>query len=160
MTDTNTTGAPIPGAVQQFDHPNWEPLLGLVGDGLASWFMWMTELQLADGTAVHAYKHRDTRRYLHIAEDGRCFAYVAPPLRSDEPDAYRPITRSEAIEEPLGPWQFNFIPAGERREIAALIDTARRIAERGETITVEPAWLEAQRAFEEQQRAVEEREAA
>jgi hypothetical protein len=33
--------------------------------------MWMFEVRLSDGTPLHAYKHIDTRRYLHLASDGR-----------------------------------------------------------------------------------------
>jgi hypothetical protein len=37
--------------------------------------MWMHEIQLADGSKIHAYKHSVTRRYLHLAADGRAFDY-------------------------------------------------------------------------------------
>jgi hypothetical protein len=36
----------------------------------------LTEIRLADGTVVHAYKHVRTRRYLHLALDGRAYAYL------------------------------------------------------------------------------------
>lgn len=57
----------------QHDEPEWGPLVRLVGEDLAGWFMWMHELELADGTRVHEYKHRATRRYLRLAKDGRAF---------------------------------------------------------------------------------------
>lgn len=64
------------GDVVQFEHPEWRPLTALLGEHLAEHFMWMHEIRLADGTAVHAYKHVHTRRYLHLAFDGRAFAYL------------------------------------------------------------------------------------
>ena len=64
------------GDVVQFEHPEWRPLTALLGEHHAECFMWMHEVRLADGTAVHAYKHVRTRRYLHLAFDGRAFAYL------------------------------------------------------------------------------------
>ena len=56
--------------------PNWKPLLDLIGLELVDWFMWMFAIELSDGARVHAYKHRTTRRYFHLGEDGRAFAYI------------------------------------------------------------------------------------
>ena len=56
--------------------PNWKPLIELIGLELVDWFMWMFAIELSDGTLVHAYKHRTTRRYFHLSEDGRAFAYI------------------------------------------------------------------------------------
>ena len=66
----------ISGTLVQYDSPRWEPLYDLVGVDLADWFMWMHEIELADRSRVHAYKHIATRRYFHLAEDGRAFAYT------------------------------------------------------------------------------------
>lgn len=66
----------IAGEMGQGDRPNWEPLEALAGEDLAGEFMWMFQVDLADGTAVHAYKHIFTRRYLHLGEDGRTFAFT------------------------------------------------------------------------------------
>jgi hypothetical protein len=52
----------------------------------------MHEIELTDGARVHAYKHIDTRRYFHLATDGRVFAYSST-------GTYVPIERSEAIDE-------------------------------------------------------------
>ena len=68
----------LTGIVSQGDEPTWGPLESLVGLFLAGWFMWMYEIRLEDDAAVHAYKHIATRRYLHLAEDGRAFVYVSP----------------------------------------------------------------------------------
>ncbi len=64
------------GDVVQFECPEWRPLTALLGEHLTECFMWMHEIRLADGTAVHAYKHVRTRRHLHLALDGRAFAYL------------------------------------------------------------------------------------
>jgi hypothetical protein len=73
MSD-NTT---IAGELGQGDHPSWEPLEAMVGEVLAAEFMWMFQVDLADGTVVQAYKHIFTRRYLHLAQDGRTFAFTS-----------------------------------------------------------------------------------
>ena len=75
----------IPGELCPFDdEPDWQPLLDVVGVELAHWFMWMGGIKLEDGGYVHPYKHRATRRYLHLAQDGRAFAYVPRrPLSRD-----------------------------------------------------------------------------
>lgn len=65
----------IPGDVCQHEQPDWEPLRALVGMTLADWFMWMFEVELADGTRLHVYKHIATRGYFHLAHDGRAFVY-------------------------------------------------------------------------------------
>jgi len=80
------------------DRPCWQPLIDLVGLDLVDWFMWMDALELSDGTRVHAYKHRATRRYFHLAEDGRTFAFI--PSYS-----YAEISREEAIEEAFDGWE-------------------------------------------------------
>jgi hypothetical protein len=50
-----------------FDQPNWAPLERLIGAGCAA-FMWMW----CEGD-VQFYKHIDTRRYLLLDSDGRCY---------------------------------------------------------------------------------------
>ncbi|MGH3994438.1 MAG: hypothetical protein ACRDSN_18500 [Pseudonocardiaceae bacterium] len=37
----------------------------------------MFEVELTDGTALQAYKHIDTRRYVHLAPDGAAVAFAA-----------------------------------------------------------------------------------
>jgi hypothetical protein len=71
-----TKSTTIAGEMGQGDRPNWEPLEAMVGEQLAGEFMWMFQVDLADGTAVHAYKHIFTRRYLHLGEDGRTLAFM------------------------------------------------------------------------------------
>lgn len=88
----------ISGTMLQGDKPVWEPLVELVGGHSASWFMWMYEVELADGSAVHAYKHVSTRRYLHLGEDGRAFAYVGE-------HGYREIDPDVAVDLVIGGWE-------------------------------------------------------
>lgn len=63
------------GEVTQGDSPDWEPLLAAVGEELAGEFMWMFEVRLEDGRLIQAYKHFDTRRYLHLGPEGSAFGY-------------------------------------------------------------------------------------
>ena len=64
------------GTLVQYEEPEWTPLRDAVGLCRADWFMWMSEIELEDGSRVHAYKHVNTRRYLHLPGDGRAFAYM------------------------------------------------------------------------------------
>jgi hypothetical protein len=88
----------IPGTVRQGERPVWQPLVDVVGDDLAGWFMWMYEIELADRSPLHAYKHISTRRYLHLSEDRRAFLY-----RSE--DAYDEIPLLRAIHLVFGGWE-------------------------------------------------------
>lgn len=78
------------GEVTGWDEPVWEPLLTLLGIYVED-FMWMYRVTLKDGTCVHAYKHRITRRYLHLSEDDRAFVY-------EEPDFYREVDSRELVD--------------------------------------------------------------
>lgn len=49
--------------------------------------MWMFEVELTDGTALQAYKHIDTRRYVHLAPDGAAFAFAPPDRYESVPAA-------------------------------------------------------------------------
>lgn len=64
----------IHGRMLPAQRPNWRPLLDLapaqVGD-----FMWMFKVEPEEGAQIHAYKHRWTRRYLHLDREGRAFVY-------------------------------------------------------------------------------------
>jgi hypothetical protein len=84
--------------LSQCDVPNWLPLEDLVGIDLSDWFMWMGELTLGDGTAIHLYKHIATRRYFHLSEDGRAFIYTRD-------GRYREIARTGAIDEAFDGWE-------------------------------------------------------
>lgn len=80
------------GSVLHGNKPNWEPLLHLVGEPVVRDFMWMFEVELTNGTRLQAYKHIDTRRYIHLDPDCQAFAYV-------EPDRYRVYPTAEILAE-------------------------------------------------------------
>jgi hypothetical protein len=65
----------IRGRILRVDTPEWEPLLNLAPNEVTN-FMWMHEIELEDGTRLHAYKHCETRRYLHLDHGGRAFVSV------------------------------------------------------------------------------------
>ena len=53
--------------------PNWAPLHLVVPADQAEMFMWMHGCVWADGFRVEAYKHRITRQYLYLSEDGAAY---------------------------------------------------------------------------------------
>ena len=57
---------PIRGEGTQGDTPDWKPLEHLIGEEMIGWFMWMYEVELADGTRLDVYKHRMTRRSIWL----------------------------------------------------------------------------------------------
>lgn len=65
---------PLRGHSLSEDTPNWKPLLDLAPEHIED-LMWMFLIGCEDGTRIHAYKHCWTRRYLHLSEDGRAFAW-------------------------------------------------------------------------------------
>jgi hypothetical protein len=86
------------GTLVQFDTPDWTALAGLLPLELCAHFMWIDEVRLRDGTRLDAYKHRWTRRYLHLARDGRAFWYVPP-------GCYREVDTRRAIVEAFEGWE-------------------------------------------------------
>jgi hypothetical protein len=64
------------GTVCQWDTPDWTALANLLGTDLLPRFKWMYEIELEDGARVQAYMDSGTRRYLHLADDGRAFHYT------------------------------------------------------------------------------------
>jgi hypothetical protein len=74
IDDASMAQTDLAGEMLRSDTPEWKPLLDLAPDRIDD-FMWMFEVELETGTRLHAYKHRWTRRYLHLACDGRAFAY-------------------------------------------------------------------------------------
>jgi hypothetical protein len=65
----------LTGEVAQFETPEWDPLVDAVGERVTRDFMWMHEVVLSDGKSLHAYKHIDTRRYVHLAADGSAWCH-------------------------------------------------------------------------------------
>jgi hypothetical protein len=90
----------VSGAICRVERPDWTSLEDLVRDLLVAQFMWMFEVELEDGARMDAYKHRMTRRYLYLAEDGRAFECVSGG-RYREVDPFMAL--AGACEE-WGPW--------------------------------------------------------
>jgi hypothetical protein len=70
--------------------PTWEPLLELAPEEIED-FMWMFDVELDGGVRLHAYKHWWTRRYIHLTDDGRAFAYMWREDRDDDEATYREV---------------------------------------------------------------------
>jgi hypothetical protein len=90
------------GEIVRWERPNWRPLEKLVGELVVGDFMWMFEVRLTDGSLLQAYKHIDTRRYVHLDEAGAAFAY-------EEPHRYRPVSRMSRSGR-RGPRLIGFLP--------------------------------------------------
>jgi hypothetical protein len=83
----------------QYDKPDWEPLLDLSPEHVDE-FMWMFEVELESGLRLHAYKHIETRKYLHLDKEDRAFVYVWPDeIRDeDEPGSYREVDPKRLLD--------------------------------------------------------------
>jgi hypothetical protein len=66
------------GRLGQHDRPDWNPLLEAVGEELTGDFMWMGEIDLEPRGHLQAYKHIDTRRYLHLDGRGNAYEFRGP----------------------------------------------------------------------------------
>jgi hypothetical protein len=84
------------GVSTQGDKPNWRPLLAVVGEQVAGDFMWMFEVELDNGMPLQAYKHVDTRGYVHLAPDGSAFIY-------EPPDRYRSFPVADVLAAVFAP---------------------------------------------------------
>lgn len=111
----------IAGQLRQHESPDWKPLVEILGNELAPWFMWMCEVELVDGGRIQAYKHVATRRYVHLADDGRALEHTAD-------GNYRLVNLEHAIRHAFQGWQ-HLLP---RPEDAAVIRAALREACRNE----------------------------
>lgn len=74
------------GRVVNYESPIWEPLVTLAADHVGD-FMWMHEVELEDGVRLHAYKHCETRRYLHLDHGGRAFVFIWDENRAEDEDS-------------------------------------------------------------------------
>ena len=108
------------GRMSRVERPDWDPLIDLVGLELVRWFMWMGQVELVDDTRVHAYKHIATRRYFHIGEDGRLFAYGSP-------DRFTEIEPEEAVDEAFFGWD-DVLPEPDLDAALALAQLRQRVA--------------------------------
>src|SRR3954451_1313112 len=115
-----SSNRPLRGRMSRLERPNWDPLIDLVGLELVRWFMWMGQIELVDDTVMHAYKHVATRRYFHVAEDGRLFTYRSP-------DTYCEIGRAEAVEDAFCAWE-QVLPEPDPAALRALAELRRQVA--------------------------------
>jgi hypothetical protein len=76
--------------------PEWGPLLEAVGEQVTGDFMWMFEVELTNGTPLQAYKHVDTRGYVHLAPDGGAFVF-------EPPDRYRSVPVADVLAAVFAP---------------------------------------------------------
>jgi hypothetical protein len=86
------------------DHPNWQPLLTVLGDAAqCAPFMFMGAIT-SGGIQIYLYKHRDTRQYLNVDREGNCYTAV-PWYQGEYTYRYQPIPTVQAlkraVEEPL-----------------------------------------------------------
>ena len=78
-----SAGEVLKGTVVQGESADWEALENVISYHACDEFMWMFEVELEDGTRLHAYKHRWNRRYLHLSARGEAFTYI---WRADDED--------------------------------------------------------------------------
>ena len=84
------------GRATQGDEPEWRPLLDAVGQEVTGDFMWMFEVELSNGTRLQAYKHVDTRRYVHLDHGGAAFVF-------EPPNSYRNVPTREVLAAVFAP---------------------------------------------------------
>jgi hypothetical protein len=116
--DSPVTGNSVQGSV-----PEWGPLLEAVGERLAGTFMWMFEVRLSDGRSLHAYKHIDTRRYVHLDLACHAFRYLGE-------GNYRRVGLADALEAALSPW-WERLNASVEDVVAAWTVIARALRDAG-----------------------------
>ena len=61
---------------KEFDRPDWTPLKRLIGNHCCD-FMWMWRQG-----EIQFYKHINTRRYLLLDSEGRCYRQTATGLEA------------------------------------------------------------------------------
>jgi hypothetical protein len=105
------------GEVVQCEEPDWAPLLEMIGELLTGWLMWMHEVELSDGTRVHAFKHVTTRRYLHLDAGGRAF-------ESRAESRYVQVRSPGAVAQAFVGWELD---EPSEREVAELRSVVREL---------------------------------
>ena len=89
---------PIHGRMTRNHKPDWGPLGRLAPEHLGD-FMWMFEAELENGVELHAYKHWDTRRYLHLDQGGRAYVYIwGEKLAADDDGRYEQVAPNWLLE--------------------------------------------------------------
>lgn len=65
--------------------PDWGPLVAIAPQHVGD-FMWMFEVELENGVKLHAYKHWETRSYLHLDHGQRAYVYIWDESRAEGDD--------------------------------------------------------------------------
>jgi hypothetical protein len=104
----------ITARVVNYEEPDWRPLERLASPYLASGFMWMFELATRRGERFHAYKHIETRRYVHIDLHGNGLAYIP------EEDRYECYPAWVLLRAALRPWWEELNASPEERALAEI----------------------------------------
>jgi hypothetical protein len=79
--------------VEEYVNPDWEPLAILIGQTDIACFTWMGRVR-SDQRSLELYRHRTSRRYLNIDQDGNTYQYVD--------SKYVPVPTSTALVRVLG----------------------------------------------------------
>lgn len=90
---------PIQGRMtRNYELPDWGPLFEHAPEHVGD-FMWMFEVELENGVTLHAYKHRETRRYLHLDHGGRAYVYIwNEDLAADDDGRYEEVDPAWLLE--------------------------------------------------------------
>jgi hypothetical protein len=87
--------------------------MDLLGLELVDGFMWMLEILVEDDSILHAYKDIETRRYLHLHEDGgRAFVCVGS-------GRYREVHPRTALEAVVADWERSLVEDDAAESIAS-----------------------------------------
>jgi hypothetical protein len=83
--------------LRNFERPDWGPLIELAPEYLDE-FIWMFEVESGGGTLLHAYRHRETRRYLYLDQAKRAYVYLGDKrLTADDDGLYRQVNSAWLI---------------------------------------------------------------
>jgi hypothetical protein len=92
LMDTHDTSSPTPPASR------WAPLEALFSPQRCADFMYMFTIR-QNGGAIYCYKHRVTRHYLNLDNDGHAYRFRPGP--SEETNDYQPTPLGDAIAHAL-----------------------------------------------------------
>lgn len=77
--------------------PDWKPLEQAAVRWVCGGFMAMGEAVLKNGARVRCYKHADTRRSLHLTDDGEAYLYSYDPRHPGRSGRYERVSLEEAL---------------------------------------------------------------
>jgi hypothetical protein len=117
----------ITASVVNHEEPDWRPLEHLASAYRASSFMWMFELATRRGGRFHAYKHIETRCYIHIDIQCKGLAYVP------EEDRYERHPAWVLLRAALRPWWEELNASPEEIALAQVAIQRAQDIDRGST---------------------------